>query len=125
MEDEDPVYVALPEEDEDHGKGPCGRLLVHMYGTRRAADGWHNECSDAFENFGFERGQSSACVFWHSERNIVTSVHGDDFTIARLKRALDWFRKSLEKHYELKEAARFGPGKNDGKEGRVLNRIVR
>ena len=39
--DEDPVYVELPREDEDFGEGLCGKLLVHMYGTRRAADGWH------------------------------------------------------------------------------------
>ena len=41
--DSDPVYVELPPEDPDFGKGLCGRLNVHMYGTRRAADGWHCE----------------------------------------------------------------------------------
>ena len=38
-----PVYVDLPAEDPDHGKEFCGRLNVHMYGTRPAADGWHCE----------------------------------------------------------------------------------
>ena len=41
-----PVYVELPPEDPDHGGGLCGKLNVHMYGTRLAADGWHCECND-------------------------------------------------------------------------------
>ena len=51
-------------------------------------------------------------------------MHGDDFTTAGPKWALDWFKTELEKHYELKEAARLGPGASDDKEARVLNRIV-
>ena len=54
----------------------------------------------------------------------MTSVHGDDFTTAGPKKSLDWFKKSLEEHYELKEAARLGPGSSDDKEVRVLNRIA-
>jgi len=34
------VYVHFPFEDEDHGKGFCGKLNVHMYGTRLVAYGW-------------------------------------------------------------------------------------
>ena len=36
-----PVYVELPREDPDWGEGLCGKLNVHMYGTRPAADGWY------------------------------------------------------------------------------------
>ena len=39
---EDPTYVELPMEDPEHGV-MVGRLLKHMYGTRKAADGWHSE----------------------------------------------------------------------------------
>ena len=38
-QDEEPVYVDLPHEDGDSGSMRA-RLLRHMYGTRRAADGW-------------------------------------------------------------------------------------
>ena len=41
---DDPTYVELPAEDPDHG-AMVGRLLKHMYGTRKAADGWHSEYS--------------------------------------------------------------------------------
>jgi len=43
VEDANPLYVELPPEDEDYGKDLCGRLNVHMYGIRPAADGWHTE----------------------------------------------------------------------------------
>ena len=58
-------------------------------------------------------------------RDIRVVVHGDDFTTAGSKNDLDWFRKELEKKYELKEGARLGAGPKDDKEGRVLNRVVR
>ncbi len=122
---EDPTYVELPAEDSDHGT-MCGLLLKHMYGTRRAADGWHCEYAGRLVNeLGFEVGDASACVFYHKARGIRCSVHGDDLTAVGEKRHLDWYRQELEKLYELKEAHRLGPGPADDKEATVLNRVVR
>jgi hypothetical protein len=45
----DPSYVELPTEDEDYGI-KCGMLLEHMYGTRKAADGWHCEYAGQLVN---------------------------------------------------------------------------
>ena len=61
----------------------------------------------------------------HAERNVVTSVYGDDFTTTGTKEDLDWFRETLEQRYELKESCRLGPGPEDDKTGRILNRIIR
>ena len=52
-------------------------------------------------------------------------MHGDDFTTAGPKSGLDKFVEMLKEKYELKEAARLGPGPEDDKEARVLNRIIR
>ena len=123
--EDNPSYVEFPPEDPDFGKGLCGKLNVHMYGTRKAADGWHCECTDVLLELGFEAGQASACVFLHQKKGMAMSVHGDDFTIAGPKAALDWFVKELRKRYELKEAERLAGHPKDGKEARVLNRIVR
>ena len=41
--DADPVYVDLPHEDPDKARDMVGLLLVHLYGTRAVADGWHCE----------------------------------------------------------------------------------
>ena len=69
--EEHPVYVELAPEDPDFGKGLCGRLNVHMYGTRMAADGWHCECSGSLEEMGCEVGQSTACVLRRAEKHLL------------------------------------------------------
>ena len=122
---DDYTYVELPPEDPDHGM-KVGRLLKHMYGTRKAADGWHCEYAGRLvEDLGFEVGDASACVFLHRERELRCSVHGDDITTVGSKTNLDWLKGQLEKLYELKEAHRLGPADDDDKEATVLNRIVR
>ena len=119
------MYVDLPHEDPDKLKDMVGLLLVHLYGTRAAADGWHCEYSGLLEELGFVKGDASACIFRHHLRNIVCSVHGDDFTSSGPKESLDWMKKKMEEKYELTESARLGPSCEDDKEVRVLNRIVR
>ena len=94
--DKDPTYVELPSEDPDRARGMCGLLKVHMYGTRAAADGWHSEYASLLESLGFVRGDASACVFRRRERNLVTSVHGDDFTSSGPKAHLDWMKSQME-----------------------------
>ena len=119
-----PTFVNFPTEDSGH-RDTCGLLLKHMYGTQAAADGWQQEYSSTMIKLGFIQGVASPCVFWHKERELVCSVHGDDFTTAGAKPNLDWFESSLEAKYELRKGGRIGPGDNDDKEGRVLNRIIR
>ena len=53
------------------------------------------------------------------------AIHGDDFTLLGPEDQLDWFKAELEKHYELTEAHRLGPGAKSDKEARLLNRFVR
>ena len=54
--EKDPTNVELPEEDEMKHKDMCGLLKVHMYGTRAAAEGWHDEYASFLESVGFIRG---------------------------------------------------------------------
>jgi len=121
----EPTYVDLPPECDGAGEW-CALLLRHMYGTRKAADGWQEEYSSLLvSQLGFSQGLASTCVFVQPERNITCAVHGDDFTAAGPKQALDWFEKVLAEHYELKVGPRLGPGHGDAKEATVLNRVVR
>ncbi len=125
VDEEDETYVQLPEEDGDH-LTHCALLRRHMYGTRAAADGWQEEYSSFLvETLGFVQGLSSPCVFRHPERQLMVSVHGDDFTTAGACNDLDWFEDNLQEHYECTVQPRVGPGKDDAKEGVVLNRIIR
>jgi len=119
------TYVALPPEDKG-SEEMCGRLVRHMCGTRAAADGWQEECSSFLvEGRGFTQGTSSPCVFRHPERQLVASVHGDDFTTAGAKCDLDWYEEEIKKKYECTIQPRIGPGQDDAKEALVLNRVIR
>jgi hypothetical protein len=120
----DPVYVSLPEEDPEH-LGKVGLLLRHMYGTRRAADGWQEEYSSSLVEMGFGQGSACPCVFYNGERDLLCSVHGDDFTTRGPKAELDWFEQQLAQRYELKVGPRLGPAPEDAKEVTVLNRVLR
>ena len=125
IEEAGSTFVQLPPEDPDAGT-MCGELLRHMYGTRAAADGWQEEYSTTLvADFGFQQGNASPCLFKHSDRPIVLTVHGDDFTAAGPKRELDWFEGMMKERYELTIQPRLGPGKHDAREAVVLNRIVR
>ena len=119
-----PVYVNLPTEDPDH-QSMCARLLRHMYGTRMAADGWQEEYSTLLIGLGFRQGTASPNLFYHEAKNIKCSVHGDDFTSCGPCDALDWFEATVSERYELTIGPRLGPGPNDAKEARALNRVVR
>ena len=122
----DPTYVELPPEDPDSGGDWCALLLKHLYGTRKAGDGWHVEVSGTLtDELGFTKGCASACVYSHPSRGIEVSIHGDDLTATGTKRNLDWYKAELEKHYKLEEGARLGPAPGDDKEARMLNRVIR
>ena len=95
-----------------------------MYGTRPAADGWQEECSTALVRMGFVQGLASPNVFKHEEKKISCSVHGDDFTSSGPADALDWFETSVASEYEISIGPRLGPGPNDAKQARALNRVI-
>jgi hypothetical protein len=100
-----PTFVDLPKEDPDRDRGMVGKLLVHMYGTRAARAGWHEDYSSHLtEEMGFKKGAASSCVFRHPERDLVSSVHGDDFATTGAKEDLDWFLTTLQERYELVES---------------------
>jgi len=122
---DEPCYVELPPEDSDAGRA-CALLLRHMYGTRRAADGWQEEYSTLLvQELGFSQGLSCPNVFFNAERGIRCSVHGDDFTSSGPKPELDWLENEIGKRYEITIQPRLGPGPGDAKEGLILNRVVR
>ena len=119
-----PTFVELPAEDPDH-QDRCGQLLRHMYGTRGAADGWQEEYSTMLVRHGFKQGNACPNLFRHPVKDIVCSVHGDDFTSSGRKPALDWMEMVIAQEYEITIGPRLGPAPSDAKEGRALNRVVR
>ena len=116
------VYVDLPPEDKEEGM--CGRLNKSMYGTRDAAQNWEKDYIEFMETAGFRRGRASPCVFWHKEKGVRVVVHGDDFTVLGFQGSLDWFRQRIQERYEVEFRGRIGPGAQDDKSTRLLNRVL-
>ena len=97
----DPCYVQLPLEDPD-AEHMCALLLRHMYGTRRAADGWQEEyCTMMVQELGFVQGSSCPNAFCHEQRALTCTVHGDDFTSCGPKHQLDWMEEEVALRYEI------------------------
>ena len=59
------------------------------------------------------------------DKDIATSVHGDDFIRVGARCDLDWLKAALEKRYEFHTGGRFGPGTDDASEILVMNRVIR
>ena len=73
---------------------------------------------------GFEQGLASPNVSRHSAKKISFSVHGNDFTSSGPADALDWVETSIAAEYEISVGPRLGPGPNDAKQARALNRVI-
>ena len=119
------TYVKLPPEDIGPGEeNTCGRLNYSMYGTRDAAANWAEEYSTVLIEMGFQQGRASPCVFYHPGYDLRAYVHGDDSVIIGQPAAPKWMRETMEKKYEL-TVETLGPDKDQVKEVRVFNRVLR
>jgi len=120
-----PLYVVLPPEALDPGEtGVCGKLNFSLYGTRDAAHNWEEAYSQFLISIGFQQGLSSPCIFRHPVRDIITVVHGDDFTSLAVEDNLKWLSNQFKSKFEIKDKGILGPDPNDAKEVRLLNRVV-
>ena len=120
-----PVYVKLPEEDRNEGdEEMCGRLRVSMYGTRDAALNWAAEYGETLKEAGYKQGVSNPCLFWHQDKDVTIMVHGDDFVAIGNEENLKETKETLNRKYKIKVET-LGAGKEDAKEIRVLNKVIR
>lgn len=120
-----PVYVKLPEEDREEGdEEMCGKLRVSMYGTRDAALNWAVEYGETLKDAGYRQGIANPCLFWHPKKDVTVVVHGDDFVAVGSEENLKDTKEALNKKYKIKVET-LGSGKDDAKEIRVLNKVIR
>ena len=119
------LFIELPDEDAEYGKGDLvGKLRLCLYGTRDAALNWQETLSNHLIDNGFVRGVGFPSVFYHPERDVWTLVHGDDYCSAGDDAALAWLEKVLTQKYEIK-TQRVGHAAGQASEGQILNREVR
>ncbi len=120
-----PVYVKLPEEDKEAEDAQmCGKLKVSMYGTRDAALNWALEYGETLKAAGYQQGVTNPCLFWHPKREVTIMVHGDDFVAIGDDEQLQETERILAEKYKIK-TEKLGGGKEDKKEVRVLNKVIR
>ena len=77
------------------------------------------------KELGFLAGRASPCNFYHPQRGISMTVHGDDFTSCGKEADLKRLDAQLKARYELKTNV-LGPDASRGhlEEIRVLNRVL-
>jgi len=120
-----PIYIKIPEEDMEPGdEGKVGKLNLSLYGTRDAAMNWAKTYTDHLKSLGFIVGKSNPCNFYHPQREVSCTVHGDDYTSAGKEEHLRWLDRNLRAKFEIKTEF-LGPGKEHKQEVRILNRILR
>ena len=116
------VLIKLPEEDAVPGM--CGKLKKSMCGTRDAAKNWEAEYQNTMAELGFKAGKATTCALHHEERDMLAVVRGDDITVLAGQGGVGWVKEHLMSRYNIKLSAALGPGRNDDKSVRILNRIV-
>ena len=102
----------------------CGKLNYSMYGTRRAATNWQTHYTKVLVQNGFTTGLANNCTFHNSEKNIYCMVHGDGFVSTGTGKSLELLESVLSKEFKIKTSM-MGPDKNDNKEIKMLNRIIK
>ena len=91
---------------------------------RGAAAPWEKHYGDLLEIVGFKKGGRCGVVFFHVERDIALSVHGDDFTLCASEEDLMWIKSLIQSWLEVKVRAMLGPDPSDDKEVVILGRVV-
>ena len=99
------ICVELPEEgkdEEDKGKDVVGKLRLSLYGTRDAAANFQRTVKEFMEKGGWTSSRYCPCSFRHPARDLAAMVHGDDFVVVGDRRNVGWFKKELQKRFEIK-----------------------
>ena len=119
-----PMFIIIPEEDhEDGDEDMVGQLNLSLYGTRDAAVNWAHTFTAHLKQIGFAVGDASPCNFYHAEKEISLTVHGDDFTSTGREGSLRWLDAQLKSKYEVKTDI-LGPNPEHSQQLRILNRVI-
>ena len=103
------LFVELPPELKKPDEDKVALLKRSLYGTRDASQNWEFEIARVFESLGFQQGRASPCLFFHAERRIRTTVHGDDFTSLGKPEDVAWLRNELQKVWLVEDKGILAP----------------
>ena len=77
------------------------------------------------EDAGLRRGEGYPVLFYHPQRDLAMSVHGDDFVLCGLDEDLRWTAAYIADCFEIKVRAVLGEDARDDREAVVLGTTVR
>ena len=63
-------------------------------------------------------------VFWHPEKHLESTIHGDDLLTVGDEKNLAWFDRVVGKHFLVKEATVLGTGPGQLLSTSFLNRTI-
>ena len=119
------VYINLPVEAQGGDREPMMGLLKRaLYGTRDAPQSWQHHISSVLATLGFKPGRANPCVFRHSPRKLLISIHVDDFMCLGASADLSWLKLELGKRFEFTSAI-LGTGAGESQEVQYLNRTLK
>ena len=107
------------------GKDMLARLVRCMYGCRDPGSIGEEVYSQALKDMGFIQGTGSPCCLCHPEWALACVVHGDVFTCLGTDDFLDLYESSMKRASDSKPKGRLRHDKNDERDMRILDRIVR
>ena len=119
------ICVELPEEalaGHETREEWVALLEKSLYGTRDAALNFQKECRKYLESIGFRVGRYNASTYYHAKRQLRMMLHGDDFATVGEPKEIKWLQGKLEDRFEVKTTV---IGREEEREGRVLNRVIR
>ena len=100
-----------------------GRLKKAMYGTRAAPLVWQSVVKKVMTQLGFESSTVSPCGYMHRSRDMLVVTHVGDFICGASAEHLQWFRRPVEKEFDLKYDI-IGDGPTDKKQSQFLGRSI-
>ena len=75
------------------------------------------------QKLGFTSGRANPCVFRHSGRDLVVSVHVDDFLCLGDDSGLRWLRTQLQREFDCTSLI-LGEGENEGRLVDLLGQTI-
>ena len=119
------IFVRIPAEDRlDSEAGKVAQLNPSFYGTRDAAKNWTTTYTEFRNGVGFKTSFGCSCNFSRRTRQVSFTVRGDDFTASGSDSDLAWLEGQFKERFECKIQV-LGPGRNQQREVRILNTVVK
>ena len=120
------VFVRLPPEATHGGdETKCGLLNNCLYGLRDAGQNFEFDVRDVCVNAGCKQGVFSPVCYSVVGRELAFFHHGDDFVALGPREQSAWLSDELGRVFIIKDRGVLGPGAQDLREIRVLNRLMR